>query len=78
MAERITWVASGPFDWKGTMGNQDRFTLHLNVSTQEFTLGGNPGSMGSVPIAKSDDVLVLKAKAEEMLQNLVDQGLPLE
>ena len=77
MAERITWTKSGAFSWEGKMGNQAMFSLFLNAR-EEFLLRKSSSLGRGLEIAKGTDVSVLKAKAEAMLQNLVDQGLPLE
>ena len=76
MAERITWTLSGPFFWVGKVGNQTMVTLSQDVTSGLFTLGES-GIRGG-EIEKGLDASILKEKAEAMLQNLADQGLPLE
>ena len=77
MAERITWKLSGSFSWEGQVGNQIMVTLTQNAASGVFTLW-KPSTFGGLEIDKGSDASILKAKAEAMLQDLADQGLPLE
>ena len=77
MADRITWAStSGTSLWVGKVGTKSWFYLSRDPSTGVYKL--SEAGLNSPDFATSSDVAELKAKAEKMIQDIVDQGLPIE
>lgn len=76
MAEpRITWEMAHPFLWRGNVGEQTWFLLCIGEGGN-FALKEPYGGDRTLAVARG--IASLKDRAEQLLQDAIDQGLPLE